>query len=83
MSRGLAVIASDVGASSLLVDNENGILLDNVTIPKILNSLIKINSISDEELLSKKINSLLKIKDYSWDNVIKKLEFFFNANQKI
>jgi len=81
MSRGLAVIASDVGASSLLVDNENGILLDKVTTTKILNSLLKINSISDMELNSKKLCSLKRIKAFSWEKVIEKLKFqILNSN---
>ena len=73
MSRGLAVIASDVGASSLLVDNENGILLDHIAPSEIFNSLLKINFISDMELNSKKLSSLKKIKAFSWEKVIEKL----------
>lgn len=74
MSRGLAVIASDVGASSLLVDNENGILLNHISPSEILNSLLKINSISDMELNSKKLCSLKRIKAFSWEKVIEKLK---------
>lgn len=81
MSRGLAVITSDVGASALLVDNENGILIDHVTTTKILNSLLKINSMSDIELYSKKLSSLKRIDAFSWEKVIEKLEFqILNSN---
>ena len=81
MSRGLAIIASDVGASPLLVDNENGILLDHVSPSIILNSLLKINSISNMELNSKKLRSLKRINAFSWEKVIGKLKIkILNSN---
>lgn len=81
MSRGLAIIASDVGASPLLVDNENGILLDHVSPSIILSSLLKINSISNMELNSKKLRSLKRINAFSWEKVIGKLKIkILNSN---
>ena len=70
MSRGLAVIASKAGANSLLVDNDNGILIDKITVSNIHDSLIMINNMNEKDLYLKKLNSLKKIKNFSWEIVI-------------
>lgn len=82
MSRGLAVIASNVGACSLLVDENNGILIDKITVPNIHDSLIVINNIKENDLNLKKLNSLKKIKDHSWERVINHVSNMITETKK-
>ena len=74
MSRGLAVIATDVGAVRLLVSNENGILIRNCNDKLIQEAIIKINSMNKDLILKMKYSSVSKIKkSFLWDDVIKKM----------
>ena len=74
MSRGLAVIATDVGAVRLLVSNENGILIRNCNDKLIQEAIIKINSMKKDLILKMKYSSISKIKkSFLWDDVIKKM----------
>ncbi|MAW82900.1 MAG: glycosyl transferase family 1 [Crocinitomicaceae bacterium] len=74
MSRGLAVIATDVGAVRLLVSNENGILIRNCNDKLIQEAIIKINSMNTDLILKMKYSSISKIKkSFLWDDVIKKM----------
>ena len=74
MSRGLAVIATDVGAIRLLVSSENGILIRNCNSKLIQEAIIKINSMNKDLILKMKYSSVSKIKkSFLWDDVIKKM----------
>ena len=74
MSRGLAIIATDVGAVSKLVDEENGWLINPRGLEKNLNSSI-VRAIKTEcnEIDKKKKRSLNKIKFFTWEKVILQL----------
>ena len=74
MSRGLAIIATDVGAVSKLVDEENGWLINPKGLEKNLNSSI-VRAIKTEcnEIDKKKKRSLKKIKFFTWEKVILQL----------
>ena len=74
MSRGLAIIATDVGAVSKLVDEENGWLINPKGLEKNLNSSI-VRAIKTEcnEIDKKKKRSLNKIKFFTWEKVILQL----------
>ena len=73
MSRGLAVIANDVGAISEMVCNKNGILLDENRPQKISKSITKI--IENKAILNKfKHNSISKVEEkFSSEIVSEKL----------
>ncbi len=60
MSRGLAIITSDVGAISLMVCEKNGIIIDKINSVNIIQAIIEI---------SKDINKLSLLKQYSRNKV--------------
>ncbi|MBM77122.1 MAG: glycosyl transferase family 1 [Crocinitomicaceae bacterium] len=60
MSRGLAIITSDVGAISLMVCKKNGIIIDKINSINIIQAIIEI---------SKDINKLSLLKQYSRNKV--------------
>lgn len=74
MSRGLIIIATDVGATSVLVNQENGILLRNNT-PFHLKEAIKyLISLDSNNLIIMKKSSIKKIKSYFiWNNLRKQI----------
>ena len=70
MANGLAVLATDTGATSLLVNNETGWLLSSHSPVEIKNALIKIVSIERNELNKKRERALSKIKtEFVWDSI--------------
>ncbi|MFT6792623.1 MAG: glycosyltransferase involved in cell wall biosynthesis [Rubritalea sp.] len=71
MARGLAIIATDVGATSVMVNSANGILLDECSSDKIASALTALLHIPDEKLLSLKYESLNKVKQFSWNCIAK------------
>lgn len=71
MSRGLAIIATNVGAVSLLVNSDNGMLIDN-NVKSLLDALIYFNNLDKQELIKLKKQSILKVKeDFVWDKVVR------------
>lgn len=71
MASGLAVIATDVGAVRLLVNEETGWLLPKADKILLRNSMIAILTEGMEELYRKKKNSKeLIMRKFLWDNVI-------------
>lgn len=71
MSRGLAVIATDVGAVSELVDSGTGWLIKPAAIYELEKALISSLKISEEGLKRKKEEALRLIgKEFIWDKVI-------------
>lgn len=70
MSRGLAVIATDVGAIPKMVSEANGRLIQARNGKELENALIDFSEMSDEQLTSKKQASLDIIKNnFLWDEV--------------
>ena len=81
MSRGLAVIATDVGAVRLLVSSDNGILIKNCSEKLIQKAIIKINSMNKDLILDMKYSSVNKIKkSFLWNDVIKKMVVSIQKN---
>ena len=81
MSRGLAVIATDVGAVRLLVSSDNGILIKNYSEKLIQKAIIKFNSMNKDLILDMKYSSVNKIKkSFLWNDVIKKMVVSIQKN---
>lgn len=73
MASGLAVIATDVGAVSAMVSEQNGWLISPGSIYQLHQALINAIHASDEELTNKKINSQSIVREnFTWDKVIQK-----------
>ena len=69
MARGLAIIATDVGATRELVDDENGHLIPTLTIEALQSALLAMSALSDQDLDAMKIASLSRVSNYSWEQV--------------
>ncbi len=69
MARGLAIIATNVGSISQLVNNENGILLKQTNVFVIKDAIISFVNMDYKQLISKKYNSLLKVNYFTWENI--------------
>lgn len=73
MARGLAILASDVGAVNELVDGSNGVLMASNDTKAIEQALIEAQSWSAEELQSKsKASALRFIENFTWEAVIER-----------
>ncbi|MDB4274067.1 glycosyltransferase family 4 protein [Algibacter sp.] len=73
MARGLAIIATDVGAVSLMVGESNGILLSGDIISGLNKALISFTSMDSNELFLKQQHSIEKVKNnFTWEKVIQK-----------
>ena len=71
MSRGLAIIATDVGAVNLLVSENNGTLLKYCNTNLIEKSLIKFLKMKKNSILKMKKNSIQIVrKKFTWDKVM-------------
>ena len=74
MSRGLAVMATDVGAVRLLVTENNGILLNNCNEILIREAIRDVLLMDKNSILNMKENSIQIIKEnFLWQNIIFKL----------
>lgn len=74
MARGMAIIATDVGAINCLVSAENGFLLEQCSVKNIRHAMIKALNLPAGKLDELKNNSIRKIKeDFLWENVAGKL----------
>lgn len=70
MSRGLIVVATDVGAVNLMVSQENGILIESPDPNLIEEAIRKILKMNKDEILKMKINSIKKLKsNFLWQKV--------------
>lgn len=79
MASGCAIIASDVGAVSEQVLQDNGWLIQAGSIGEIENAIESAILLSSEELLRKKQRSLERVKEtFLWPDIIKKLIASFN-----
>jgi len=68
MARGLAVMATDVGATSLLVD-QNGVLIPSCNSELILSALRYFLRMNPNSLMEMKRNSLENIKYFEWSKI--------------
>ena len=84
MASGLAIIASNVGAVNLLVDNNNGYLLELNELNNLHQIISKFNTLSADELSKMKKNSVEKIKqNFLWSYIAKlHVDFFKTAIAK-
>lgn len=74
MANGLAVIATDVGATRILVSKENGILLSDSDPSTISNAMIQTLDLSVSDLDKKRTFSLERIKnEFTWEILSHKL----------
>ena len=72
MSRGLAIIATDVGAVSLLVSENNGVLIESPSYENIIIAIENMLSLNDLSLLKMKMHSLKVIfNSFTWEKVVK------------
>lgn len=71
MARGLAIIATNVGAVEMLIDDENGLLIDPLNHSQLKNAIIKLIRLEIDELLSMRKVSRNKIENnFLWDKVV-------------
>ena len=69
MARGLAILATDVGAVSGMVSSSNGILLPNVSIASVSLALEGLIKTADSEMARMKEASLAKIREFTWEEI--------------
>ena len=70
MARGLMVIASDVGATSLLVQKENGSLIEPGDPQQIAQAMIDVLNQSEEAVQKSKAASLSKVNEnFLWTKI--------------
>lgn len=70
MASGLAVIATDVGAVQLMVDEKNGVLLPESTPLLIREAMEKLMAVPPGELAALKRSSIEKVKsNFLWENI--------------
>jgi len=71
MASGMAIIATDVGAVSVQVDNENGIVISPGDVNLLREAIEKMINMPNELLLSMKKNSVKKVEEhFRWDVII-------------
>ncbi|MDO9551115.1 glycosyltransferase family 4 protein [Rhodonellum sp.] len=72
MARGLVIIATDVGAVNMLVDEANGWVIKGDIITGIKDAIIKAINVDDKSLMKMKWKSINKVKEsFTWEEVIK------------
>jgi glycosyltransferase involved in cell wall biosynthesis len=71
MARGLAIIATDVGAVRLMVGSDNGILIPHPSVPLIRQAMEQLVGMPAAELEALKTASLRKVRQFTWDRVAK------------
>ena len=69
MARGLAIIATDEGATRELVDDGNGHLIPTLTIGALQSALQEMSALSDQDLNAMKVASLRRVSQYTWEQV--------------
>ncbi len=70
MARSMAILATDVGAVSLQVNDKNGWLIEAANSQALEQALLEIDRVSPEDLLSKQAESRKKIiQNFTWEAV--------------
>lgn len=82
MANGCAILATDVGASSLLVGEDNGWLLKGDVSTQLEEYLEKIHQSSIQEVESKRIKSLEKITAFTWKLLAKQTVLAFDNSTR-
>ncbi|HLC83391.1 MAG TPA: glycosyltransferase family 4 protein, partial [Bacteroidia bacterium] len=71
MASGLAVVATDVGAVSLMVNDENGALINSSEPSLIASAMKKMISLAPKDLMRMKQKSIEKVKtQFLWEHII-------------
>lgn len=83
MARSCAIIATDVGAVSELVDSSNGILIPANDIEALKISILSILNSSNNKLEMLKKASIERVQNYTWDSVIERQISQFQSTKKI
>ncbi len=75
MARGLAILATDVGAVNTIVDNSNGWLIQPGSVEAIQSGLEKILAEDPERIFQRQLASVQRIKDFfTWERVSARVE---------
>jgi glycosyltransferase involved in cell wall biosynthesis len=70
MSRGLAIIATDVGATASLVDSQNGSLIEPGNIDHLTDSMIQMIQLREAELIEMRKRSIQRIAEkFTWEKI--------------
>jgi glycosyltransferase involved in cell wall biosynthesis len=69
MARGLAILATDVGATSEWVSDANGVLLRSPTVPGLREAMAVFLQMEPQQLHALQLASLEKSKHYTWQRV--------------
>jgi len=69
MARGLAIVATDVGAVSSVVDERNGWLIEAGSSAAIVDVVNRILQPTPDEIGEKRRASLMKIREFSWESI--------------
>lgn len=72
MACGLLIIATDVGATSEIVDNTNGYLINSDDEKSIVKAIKNVLQLDNEELIRRKQQSYNKALEYNWNHLGKK-----------
>ena len=74
MSRGMAVIATDVGAVRLLVSEKVGVLLKQIGKEELKQAILSLSNLEPAKLLEMKINSLELVSNaFKWERIAERL----------
>ena len=69
MARGLAIIATDVGATREIVSAQNGKLISKLTVGTLKSTLQAMTELSDRDIDAMKQASLDQVTQYTWEQV--------------
>jgi glycosyltransferase involved in cell wall biosynthesis len=82
MARSCAIIATDVGAVSELVDDSNGLLIPANNIAALKAAILSILNSSNHKIDSFKLSSLERVQNYTWNKVIEHQISQFKSTKK-
>lgn len=74
MSRGMAIIATDVGAVSIVVDDTCGWFAKPGNVKSLTGVMNEVRGVSNDAIKQKCMNSLTRVEHFTWPNVIRLLE---------
>jgi glycosyltransferase involved in cell wall biosynthesis len=75
MARGLAILATDVGAVNTIVDDKNGWLIEPGSVDAIKSALEHVLAENRESIFQKQLVSVQRIKDFfTWERVSERVE---------
>jgi glycosyltransferase involved in cell wall biosynthesis len=73
MARGCAIIATDVGAVSLLVKEDNGLMVEIGSVSSLSSAIEMMAGMPEEKIMKMKTASLQRIKDeFTWNKIAQK-----------